>query len=212
MTTKLQVYNGALRRLGERELASLSENREPRRVLDAVWADGFVDAVLEQGFWNHAMRTVSLDYEPSIDPPFGLQYAFEKPSDCIRIAAMSTDEMFDTPLIEYNDEGNYIYANSQTIYIRYVSNGASYGGDLSTWPETFGAYAVSLLAATICPRITQSDAKTDLLGKETRKLLIDARSKDAMKESPQFMPKGKWARSRNSGLNSTSRFDINGAL
>ena len=31
---RLDVYNGALRRLGSRRLASLTENREPRRVLD----------------------------------------------------------------------------------------------------------------------------------------------------------------------------------
>ena len=37
---RLDVYNGALRRLGSRRLASLTENREPRRVLDDIWNNG----------------------------------------------------------------------------------------------------------------------------------------------------------------------------
>ena len=40
MITRLQLYNSALLLLGERNLASLSENREPRRLLDHVWDTG----------------------------------------------------------------------------------------------------------------------------------------------------------------------------
>jgi hypothetical protein len=38
--SKLKLYNDALGILGERRLASLTENREPRRVLDEVWDAG----------------------------------------------------------------------------------------------------------------------------------------------------------------------------
>ena len=37
MTDKLTVYNETLGLLGERKLASLTEQREPRRVLDGFW-------------------------------------------------------------------------------------------------------------------------------------------------------------------------------
>ncbi len=46
VTTKLQIFNGALRMCGERKLASLSEDRQPRRLLDDEWADGAVDYCL----------------------------------------------------------------------------------------------------------------------------------------------------------------------
>ena len=39
MTTQLFIYNEALGHLGERVLASLTEGREPRRVLDSYWSD-----------------------------------------------------------------------------------------------------------------------------------------------------------------------------
>lgn len=212
MTDKLKVYNSSLRALGERELASLTENREPRRILDAVWADGFVDSVLEQGFWKFATKTVRLDYAPSITPDFGLSRAFEKDTDFIRTIAICSDEFFQTPLLEFADEADLWYANIDTIYVKYVSNAADYGGDLSKWPETFSTYAWTNLAANISTRITASDAKTDMLEKKARKLLIDARSKDAVAGPTQFMPPGRWASSRRRNISYTNRFDTSGAF
>ena len=82
-TTKLLIYNDALMICGERKLASLTEDREPRHLLDHVWDNNGVDACLEQAQWHFAMKTVRLDYDPSVTPEFGYNRAFEKPSDWI---------------------------------------------------------------------------------------------------------------------------------
>jgi hypothetical protein len=126
-TTRLQLYNQALRICGERRLASLTENREPRHLLDQVWAEGGVDDVLEQGQWNFAMRAVQIDSDPSVDPAFGLAYGFTKPTDWIRTAGFCSDERFSTPLLEYKDEAGYWYADITPIYVRYVSNDSGFG-------------------------------------------------------------------------------------
>lgn len=81
MTTQLDIYNGALLHCGERFLASLTEQREPRRLLDRVWSSNGVKTCLEQGQWNFAMRTIQIDYDPSIAPSFGYARAFQKPND-----------------------------------------------------------------------------------------------------------------------------------
>ena len=60
MTDKLSIYNGALSILGERRLASLTENREPRYKLDDVWDNNFVRRLLQMGQWQFAQRTVQL--------------------------------------------------------------------------------------------------------------------------------------------------------
>ena len=81
MTSKLTLFNGALRLLGERRLASLTEDRPARRYLDDAWDDGLVDDALEQGFWNFATRTVQMTASTSVEPEFGYRYAFQKPDD-----------------------------------------------------------------------------------------------------------------------------------
>ena len=198
-TTRLTLYNGALRLIGERKLASLTENREPRRVLDDAWDDGAVRFCLEQGLWNCAMRTIRIDYDPSVDPGFGYRFAFDKPEDWVRTAGVAEDEYFNAPLTRYTDEAGYWYSDLQTLYVRFVSDHASYGGDLSLWPQTLVKYVQGHLAEEICERITQHAEKLDGIQKKTKKRLTNARSKDAMNEGASFMPQGSWSAARQGG-------------
>lgn len=196
MASKLSLYNGALRLLGERKLASLTENREPRRVLDDAWDSDALRYCLEQGLWNFATRTVELTYSPSVDPDFGYQYAFDKPTDFVRLVGISLDEYFASPFNSWTDEAGFWFCDNDTIYVRYVSDDASYGADYSLWPETFAKYVEGFLAMEVAPRILQNAAKEDKIDKMLRKLLTDARSKDAMNEPTKFLPPGSWSRSR----------------
>ncbi len=67
MTTKLSIFNDALAHLGELKLASLTENREARHVLDDTWS-GRVTFCLERAFWNFAMRSVELAASDTLAP------------------------------------------------------------------------------------------------------------------------------------------------
>src|SRR3546814_179077 len=137
--TQLSLYNGALRLCGEAKLANLTEDREPRYVLDDVWDDGALRHCLQQGSWNFAMRTVEAEYSPSVEPSFGFRRAFDKPTDWVRTAAMASDEYFRCPLTSLGarDEGGFWFSDLETIYVRYVSDDASFGLDMSLWPANF---------------------------------------------------------------------------
>lgn len=198
--TKLALYNGALRRLGSRELASLTEAREPRRVLDGVWgaANEIVLRALEAGDWNFAIRAVMGTASASVEPPFGLAYAFEKPSDLRRLLTLCSDEAFSTPLTdrEYVDEADYWFSDLDTIYVRYISDDGAYGLNDAGWSEAFKDYLECDLAARACERITNSGAKRDLLERDRARALKTAKANDAMAEGVKFPPRGSWALAR----------------
>lgn len=194
MASKLGLYNSALLVLGERKLASLSEAREPRRALDDAWDDA-VAYCLEAGFWNFAMRAVQTDHSASFTPAFGYTYAFTKPEDFIRTFALGSTETFDPPLLTVVDEPGYWYANVDPLYVKYVSNDAAYGMDLSLWSESFSEYVSLRLANKTSKRITGKFADDDLK-KEEKRALAQARSKDAMDEPVGFPPRGTWVTSR----------------
>lgn len=201
-TDRLDVYNGALRRLGSRRLASLTENREPRRVLDGIWNNGaLVNYALERGEWNFALRSVQGAYNASITPGFGFRRAFDKPDDFRRLAGLSADEYFRRPLTaeEYTDEGGYWLSDNDTLYIRYVSSHDNYGYDSSRWTESFRYYLETCMALEACERITNSDTKMQLIERDQRKYLTQAKSTDAMQEGVKFRPAGAWASSRGGG-------------
>ena len=196
MATQLSLYNEALRLCGERKLASLTENREPRRVLDSVWDENAINYCLEQGQWKFAIRTAKLEYNPSMEQAYGYQYAFEKPSDFIRITAFCSDEYFNVPLTQFAEEGGFWFSDLDEVYIQYVSNDPSYGADYSLYPETYMRYVASYLASEVVDRLTQNNSLWEKLDKVMRKRLTDARSKDAMNGPTKFLPTGQWLSSR----------------
>lgn len=207
MTTKLTLFNGALRELGERRLASLTENTATRRELDGVWDEGAVDHCLEQGHWKFAQRTAKLTYASTFTPSFGYNRQFEKPTDYVKLSKMCTDEFLNQPLLQYADEAGFWFAEEDEIYVSYVSNHASFGGDMTLWPQTFVLYFELYLATRIARRITQSATAADELNKDMRKKLVDARSKDAMAGPTTFPPTGSWNNSRNYGSSGSTRRD-----
>lgn len=211
MTTKLDLYNGALRLCKTRKLASLSENRESRRLLDAVWENGATTGVikhcLQLGQWTFAMRAIQIDYSPSVEPPFGYKRAFDQPSDLVKVAAICEDEFFNTPLTRYTDERHFWFADLDTIYVRYVSDDQSYGADLSLWPESFGKLVEAYLANEIVGNITQSDSLPDKVEKVFDKALRSAKSLDAMNRPTAFLPTGSWVNSRQGNSSRRGRND-----
>lgn len=191
MTDRLSLYNGALRECQERRLASLSENREPRRLLDDVWqaGDGIVKYVLQRKQWRFARRTVEIAANPSMDPAFGYQYAFSFPEDWERTCAVCQDEYLEAPLLRYHVEvGKYWYADIDPIYVSYVSSDADYGGDLSNWPPNFVLYVETHMASLIAGRLTGSKANRNDLIKLAKMRLKEAANTDAMEESTKFPP------------------------
>lgn len=193
--SQLSLYNEALRLIGERRLASISENREPRRVLDDVWNDGAVDFCLEQGQWNFAMRAVEIT-PSAVVPAFGFNYAFDKPTDFIRTAGVSEDESFNRPLLDTLEEVGFWFANITPIYVRYVSNATSYGNDFQRWPTSFAKFVAAFLASEICFTITQSAEKQNFIVALAADRLRKAKSLDAMADATSFLPQGGWSSAR----------------
>lgn len=198
-TSRLTIYNGALRLLGERQLASLTENREPRRILDASWDDNVVQRALEAGQWLFACRSMRYDYSPSVQPEWGYRRAFNKPEDFVRTMAVCTDEYFNCPLTQYADEVGYWFAELDTLYIRYVSNDAAYGMDMARWPQSFVKYLQAVLASEVAMPLKENESLRDKMLKLAEMTLVEAKSQNAMADPAKFMPAGSWVRSRGGG-------------
>lgn len=198
--TKLEIYTGTLLELGERRLTSLSEDREPRRVLDDAY-DGILAECLQESGWNFAIRTVQIAADTGLSSSFGYTKVFGKPADWVRTEFLSVSENFNSPLIEYSDEGAYWLANVDPLYIRYVSNDPSYGLDLSKWGALYTKYVILSLASQVCIRITQDKSMKDRLDKEQLKAKRKALNKNGAAHPPRFMPQGTFVLSRQGRTN-----------
>jgi hypothetical protein len=203
--TRLGLYNLALGSvLGERQLASLSENRAPRRYLDVAWngPPGAVTTLLSMGQWRFAQRTVKMDADAGLTTGFGYRYAFAAPTDLVRTTRLCADEFFNVPLETYEEENGIYYAAITPFYLSYVSNDTNYGGDLSKWPPNFVQFAKHWLAEQILASLTGNKTDRAELAKETQTLLTRAQATDAMEQATKYPPSGTWVNARMRGRSS----------
>ena len=206
-TDRLKIYNGALQIIGDRRLAGLSENVKARHELDAVWQDGGVQYCLEQAQWNFAMRTAMITYDPDVDPAFGYQHAFEKPTDWVNTSAVCQDEYYNVPLLQYADEVGWWFADITPIYVKFVSNGDDYGMNLAKWPYSFTEFVKHYFASKVVMALTTDKNKQQtLLGPPGRpdagllgNALLTAKNRDAMAKPAQRPAQGGWSKSRQGG-------------
>jgi hypothetical protein len=210
MADRLRIYNGALLICSERQLDlanGLTELREPRFLLDLVWNDGFPRAVLEGAQWHFAMRSARLDYEPSIQPDWGFNRAFTKPTDWVLTSGVFQDERMLSPLTAYADERGYWFTDLDQIFVKYVSDDPVYGGDLSRWPQSFVEYVKAFMAEKIIRKLPGGMDRVADVEKVLAKALITAKNRTAMTQPTTFPTRGTWARARLGGRRLLGTFD-----
>lgn len=198
--TKLDLYNQALETiLGERALASLTENRKPRRLLDGVWNRGAVNYCLGKAPFKFCIRSSRLDYDPSVTPDFGHNYAHELPSDNVQIWSICSDEFYRCPINSFENEKGFIFTSVTPIYIKYSSNHANYGNDFSKWTEEFQDFVAAYLAKSIAISVTQSERKAEAAAEAMKRAESKAIGSDGIASPALFFPPGRMAMARHGG-------------
>jgi hypothetical protein len=197
-TDRLGLYNGALRECGERRLASLSENREPRRVLDDIWngGQGIVVFALQAKQWRFGRRLVEMTPETAIEPTFGRLNAYAVPDDWARTCKLCQDERMEVPLLDYEVEAGFWYTDLNPIYLSYISTDENYGGNMTLWPPNFVLWVETHMASLLAPRLMGSEEKTNRLIKLATMRLKEAASTDAMEDPTKFPPPGSFVMAR----------------
>lgn len=193
--SRLGIYNKALRHLEERPLANLTENREPRRLLDVEYDDALA-TVLQSGYWKHALRTVLANPDVNNVPNFGRQYSYAKPSDWVRTYQLSADDRFYALDRNFVDGNGTWFTDLPTFYVRYISNDPNFGLNMSMWGAAFAEYFGCYLAWTVCPRIKQAIDKKNDLEKTLKQAKRHAIGLDAMDGAAGRLVHDTWVTAR----------------
>lgn len=194
-TTQLAIYNRALAALGARRIADLTEQREPRRVLDDLYSD-CIQFCLEQGMWNFAMRNAAVDGTAS--GAFGYAYVYTKPADLVHLFTVANSVTMDPPLTtDFVDQQGLWYGNAATLYVRYTSNDAtSGGGNLALWTQSFATYLAHVLAAWAALRVTGAEPTSEAMERKAARYLIPALAIDSVPSLPGLRPFNAEARAK----------------
>lgn len=193
--SQLGIFNGALRWLQERKLASLTEKREPLRYLNDEYQNA-IEYVLYQGYWNFSIRNVQIPNEPTLAPAFGFEFCFQKPTDWVRTYQIADNEDYNPLIRRLNDNNNYWFTDISPIYVKYVSNDPNFGLNMSLWTPGFIEYLSCYLAFLVAPRIKQDMNFVNNLEKLLKRRKAEALATDAMDLPPQETNYNTWVMSR----------------
>lgn len=188
MATLLQIYNNALRFLGEGLLATTSDNVEARYVLDDAYGRS-VDFVFRAAPWRFALKTTVISGATSAPLLAGYTHRFTKPADWLRTHAIfvqSASHPGKEFPIDCREQDVQLYANASSLTLRYVSNALV--GTPANWPEQFANAVSAYLAFEIAERITGLPAKTEQTFALYGRMVAEAARVDAVPEDPWLIP------------------------
>lgn len=154
-TTKLIVYNAALREIASQPLANLTTANTRLQELDGAW-DHAVEHVLAMQVWSFARRRASLTgvADTSYTP---YTYRFTKPSDFLRRAWFKADAN-DAKQIDHVEVAAAIYAMKPAGLLEYVSDEAV-NYDPANWPPHFTRVMTLYLASLVAPKLARAGAE-----------------------------------------------------
>ena len=151
---KLGIYNDALLLIGQRKLASITEARESRYLLDSAWDLGAVDYCLEIVKPVFSRITVNLNSSVT-SSNHDLDNVFQLPNDWVSTIDVYSDSRLDQPINRYINEDKTIACEYSSIYVRYVSN--TNGTGYAQWSPAFTRVVTAYLAREIALRLSPED-------------------------------------------------------
>jgi hypothetical protein len=171
--SQVDVANSALQRLGAAAITSLSDGSPEARAVSISYDSNRRDE-LRKFPWNFTMKRAVLAPDATA-PAFDYTYQFTMPSDCLRVVRPNYDQS------DWVIEGRKILTNyDNPLYLRYIADIV----DESQWDASFYNVFAIALAIDMCEKLTQSNAKKQLLYQEYKDAIAEARRSDAIEGGP----------------------------
>lgn len=203
MASKLEVWKQALVHLEKDTTITLTSQVEARYVFDSAWA-GVVAEAFNEGDWNFAKKSATLALNAVETAALGWTYVFDYPADYERTIAVSNVPDFSQEFFDYIDQGGFIHANTNVLYLRYISDAKQADAQVSTWPTMFWRYVAVKLARETCGKLTSGATLGDKLEKMEKKAMRQLKSVDARNQPNAQIPAGSWIRARRGGYGRTT--------
>lgn len=176
----LDICNQALLLLGEVAMTALDEDSKAARLCSQFY-NPCRNATLRAFPWRCATTRATLS-TPDATPPWGYEYAFNLPSDCLRLLEL------DDPLINYRIEGSQLLTNEDSINIKYIK--------LVTDATLYDSLLVEALSALLAARLAYPLANSATLSQQMMQIyqgvLTSARGTDYVEQGEDEEPGCSW--------------------
>lgn len=206
MATQLSLCNLALDKVSEKPITDIAAVLPRAEALNREYQQT-LDAVLRRAFWSFAIVRSALTVN-STAPAFGYDYAFDLPTDCIRLETVNNANAEDYNAQRlYKKEAGQILTNESVCKITYVKNGTLSPDTVDTLPGLMDPLFIecftTLLAAQIAPTVKNADAAPSLLNRFALELGIAkvANSRERKRRTIGEKTESQWRNARRLSTN-----------
>lgn len=191
----LTLYNAALSHLGRPRVTSLQDERQEVIALHTARESRLVESLFSDYTWQFGGKTVKLTYNSHLEPAWGYNRGFTKPTDILRFDGIFFDEYQRSPIRDYREQDGVIYTRSDDIWIKYVST--SLLTQPSSWPVLFWQYVAAAMAEYAKGQVPGLDDQTSVRVHDVyMNAKRDAENWDFLQSPPQVINQGSWVRSK----------------
>jgi hypothetical protein len=184
MSSKIEIINRALIKLGADPITSLSDDNKRSKVANIVF-EGVLKELLRSHPWNFAVSKAQLASNVAT-PSFGFYYSYPLPSDCLRVLAI------DGGVDEFKIENGNLLTDSFTADILYIK----FIDDPNLFDSSFSSLLTIKLAMEMCYSITGSTSLLGALMDEFARAKREAKQIDAQEGTPDQWYGFTWFESR----------------
>ncbi|WGF89276.1 hypothetical protein [Marinivivus vitaminiproducens] len=171
----LALCSAALVKIGALPLASLGDGSAEATVASQLYPL-VRDSLLAAHPWTFALRQVRperLAQAPEAD----FRHAFALPADFL--AALSVGTGTRGRNVTYRVAAGAVHTDAEAIVLTYVSR-----PEEAAFPPLFDHVLVAALAAEFCVPLTENTSRADVLGRQAKEALRDAKRIDSQQDTP----------------------------
>lgn len=182
MASKTDICNLALQKLGAKRITSIDDsNSKNARECNAVF-NIVRDRELRKNTWNFSKKRAKLAPSATAPNTSDFDYAFPKPSDCLRIIRGKYDT-------DWEFEGNSILTNlTDELELKYVAKIT----DTAQYDSLFVDALACAIGMQLCETITGSNSKYANIEAEYKDAISEAKLTNGIENSPIESEEDSW--------------------
>jgi hypothetical protein len=181
--SSLTICNSALSKLGASRISSLAGTTKAALLCNEQYSK-LRDDVLAAHPWNFASTRAELSQNATA-PTWGYTYAYDLPSDCLRVLRMEEE---DDQGIPYKVEGRKLLTDASTSNILYIYQVV----DTTKFTPLFAEVLAYRIAQDLGYAITQNMNVAQMMAKLYDDALRKAKSFDAQEGTPDLVEAEDW--------------------
>lgn len=206
-TSAVEICNLALDLLKQDAIASITAPTGGTDVICARWYDHVRRATLRKHPWNFAATRITIAPNATA-PAFGYSYAYDLPSDFIRLLTIGDDYIGDLKGKYQVEDGQLLYsaADSSSLKVRYVYDYTDIAHADPLFLDVFAAE----LALRIAYKVTGSHEAAEAITEHLKKIAPEAYAIDGQERPPTRIQRSKFlnARCRASSTGVAGQFTV----